>query len=115
MGQPGFQSQQQGFQPSQQSFQPQQQGFQAQQQGYQPQQQGFQPQPQQQGFQPQQQGFQQQGSPTTVSDRVFVKNVPQEIGRDELHMHFTQFGKPTDVYVPRQPGGQGGHKGIGFV
>jgi RNA recognition motif-containing protein len=49
-----------------------------------------------------------------VENRVFVNGVPQSAMKDELAVHFGQFGETIDVYMPMQFGG-GQHKGMCFV
>lgn len=53
-------------------------------------------------------------APVALPDRIFVRKVKQEIGREDLAEHFSRFGSVTDVYLPTVPG-VSGHKGIAFI
>merc|ERR1719446_1101079 len=54
------------------------------------------------------------GNAADKNDRLFISQVPQSISKEDLRMHFEQFGELTDVYLPASPGA-GSHKGICFV
>eukprot|EP00747_Dinoflagellata_sp_TGD_P209315 gnl/TRDRNA2_/TRDRNA2_82705_c0_seq1.p1 gnl/TRDRNA2_/TRDRNA2_82705_c0~~gnl/TRDRNA2_/TRDRNA2_82705_c0_seq1.p1 ORF type:complete len:489 (+),score=97.78 gnl/TRDRNA2_/TRDRNA2_82705_c0_seq1:107-1573(+) len=49
-----------------------------------------------------------------ASARLFITKVPHSVTRDDIVMHFGQFGDMTDVYMPQAPGSSS-HKGMAFV
>lgn len=75
------------------------------------------PMPQQVGNQLQMYGAtasQYQPAAVLGENRLFVSRVPLTVSKEDLRVHFFQFGAITDVYIPAPPGSPG-HKGICFI